>query len=84
MMDEARPAVASASNHSALGAASGEPSETSSGFSVSLNAKGHVQFEVKLRYATPDELLSRMDGDLNAAVTKIRLTVANLGMTLAG
>lgn len=62
----------------------GEPSETASGFSLSLNAKGNVQFEVKFRYATPDEMLRRMSGDLNAAVSQIRLTVANLGMSLAG
>jgi hypothetical protein len=55
-----------------------------SSIEVSTNAKGQAQFSVKLYYDSPLALDSHVENDLSTIIMRVRGTLSQLGIPLAG
>ena len=51
---------------------------------VSLNAKGNVQWSIKLYYPSPDEMHAHMNADLVRIDEQVKKFIDICGYTLAG
>lgn len=58
--------------------------ETPNSVSISTNAKGHAQVEVKLYYASAEAMAAQVDANLTAILRAVRAGLAEHGIPLAG
>lgn len=58
--------------------------ETFNNITVTMNAKGQAQVEVKLCFGSPDDLESQAGAQLARIYTAVRASLAEAGISLAG
>lgn len=51
---------------------------------INTNAKGQAQFNLKLYYASPEDMEDGVKGDMTAIIGRIRDTLVVLGIPMAG
>ena len=58
--------------------------DTPNNINVSMNAKGQAQVEVKLCFASPDEMEREAGAQLARIYREVRLRLSEIGISLAG